>query len=188
MNIQHLRLIGPLLLVCSIHAAACCEEFVHNVDLNGNYTKHLERAEKVRVWNEAPNGLLVRYWAPSKTGVEGELVYGYHFKRPIKTASVRGNLLPFIDSDRVAREVSADDKDYVVLTTVRQHPSIEPPYSITIFDLTEHVRGSKSVYIRVRLRGTQINTDIMTAQFMRTAENIAYFLSPNVYEFKAETE
>ncbi|WP_417730503.1 hypothetical protein [Rosistilla oblonga] len=172
-------------LLCN---SARCEEFVHNMDMNGDYAKYVYRVEKMRVWDEKDNGLPVRYWGPSKTGQEGTLIYRYQFDTPIVSASVMGNILKHIPTDKVSIEVSSDDKEYVLLTEVRHHPKIEPPYSVTRFDLTEYVRGKKSVYLRVKLTGTQINTSITTAQFLRTAEDQVHFLAPYVYEFKAVTE
>lgn len=182
------RCLFCLLSCCVLQQQVRCEEFVHNMDMNGDYAKYVFRVDGVRVWDEKDNGLRVRYWGPTKTGQEGTLVYRYEFDSAIVTASVKGNLLTNSPTDKVSLEVSADDREYHLLTKVRQHPSLDPPYGVTRFDLSEYVRGKKSVYLRVKLTGTQLNTSITTAQFLRTAIDQIHFLAPYVYEFKAVTQ
>lgn len=68
------------------------------------------------------------------------------------------------------------------------HPaSMHPasPYSLTHFDLTRYAAGHDQIFLRIRLEGTQLNTSIMSDQFLRTADGIALFNAPNVYDFQA---
>jgi hypothetical protein len=161
-------------------------EFHDNFDLTGEYTTHLHRVTNMKVWNEKPNGLDVRYWGPVRSGVEGELILHYQFERPLAEASLAANLLPHTATDLVVIEISTDDEHYYLLTDERQHPTTDAPHSLTRLNCTDHVAGRKHVYLRIRLRGTQLNTSIMSAQFLRTAADMPMFQAPHVYDFRAK--
>lgn len=163
------------------------ESFVDNFDMNGDYGRYLFDSQGMRVWNESPNGLAVRYWAPTATGETGTLTYRYQFAYPVKHATIRANCLPHLPSDELCIEVSRDGKTYSVITKQRQHPDVKPPHHLTEFNLTKEVKDSREIFIRVKLKGTQLNSSIMSCQFLRTAQDIPFFKAPHVYQFTATT-
>lgn len=160
-------------------------DFRDNFDMNGDYAAHVYRVEGMKIWNEQSNGYAVRYWGPARTGVSGELVYRYQFARPILEASIACNLLHHAANDSVLLEVSGDDETYYRVTQNRVHPDVEPPYQLTRFDLSSYVAGGKEVFLRIQLTGKQLNTSIMSSQFLRTAKDMPFFNAPHVYDFQA---
>jgi hypothetical protein len=180
-----------LLLACisrplPAHHENTTDEFVDNYDLNGDYAAHIHRVDGMKIWNQFENGLEVRGWAPMATGKMGTLVLRYAFEKPIESCSIRCFLKIWRDDDEVSLAVSQDDLDYKVLTNKSLLPESVPPYRQTPIDLTEHVRDSKVVYIRLQMRGTQLNSHIMTPEFLRTAKDMDLFNAPNVFEFRAK--
>lgn len=172
-------------------------EFIHNFDINGNYNQYLHETVNARIWDEGP-GLHVRYWAPTSTGVEGSVTYRYEFSQPIVSSSLYANFITFRNGDRIWLDASADGLNFTNLfsghqvgsTTDRLHPGgpdIPPPG----FDLTSILAGSTTAYVRARMVGSQINSNIFSSQFLRTADSngsfISFFEAPNVYQFSAVT-
>ena len=169
-----------------VTSLAQSQEFIDNYDMHGDYAKHVYRVEGVRVWNQHENGYEVRGWGARETGKEGTLVLRYVFDKPIVRCSLRAYLLAWFDeTDRVSLAVSKDDENYVELTNSSLVPEYVKPYRQRVLDLTPHVEGSKQVFIRIRLRGTKLNTHIMTAEFLRTGEGVGAFQAPHQFEFRA---
>jgi hypothetical protein len=164
------------------------EEFVDNFDMNGDYAKHVFLADKIRVWNQASNGYLVRSWGPVVDDEPGVLILRYKFDKPIDSASVRFNLLLHRPSSHGKVEVSHDNKNYSLLTNAEQKPAESSSFQTTIFDLTPVVHGEKQVFLKVTLVGRKLNSNIVGTDFLRTAANIPKFNQPYVYEFRAKTQ
>jgi len=181
-KIKHL--VFSILLIC-IKQTAQAEEFVDNYDLNGDYAKHVYRVDGMRIWNQFEDALMVREWGPSESRKTGTLVLRYVFDKPIETCSVRASLKAWLKDDEVSLSVSCDDEDYVVLTTESLIVEASTPYRQRVFDLAPYVRGKKFVYLRVQMRGTQLNKHITTPSFLRTAVGNPLINAPHVFEFRA---
>jgi hypothetical protein len=163
-------------------------DLVHNMDMNGDYTEHLYSVTNAKVWDERPNGLPVRYWAPTSTGVLGTVIYKYDLGSEVfESASLYANLLANRSGDQTFLDVSSDGINYTTVDSGYVHPQMTPPYSLPVYDLSTILKGSSTAYVRARMIGSQLNTDIFSAQFLRTADDVPFFKAPYVYQFQAET-
>ncbi len=160
--------------------------FVVNFDMDGNYNQYLYSVTNAKVWDERANGLPVRYRAPTTTGVWGEVVYKYDLSFQIGTASLYANLLANRPGDQTFVDVSADGVNYTTVESGYVHPLTTPPYSLPVLDLSSILHGSTTAYVRARLFGQQLNSNIFSSQFLRTADDEPFFQAPYVYQFQAD--
>lgn len=181
------NLIFSVLLIC-VKETAHAEEFVDNYDLNGDYAAHVYRVDGMRIWNQFEDALMVRHWGPSESRKLGTLVLRYVFDKPIESCSIRANMKAWLDDDEVSLSVSSDDESYVVLTKESLLHETTPPYRQRVLDLSPFVRGKKTVYIRVQMRGTQLNKHVTTPTFLYTAVGNPLVNAPHVFEFRATTK
>jgi hypothetical protein len=174
------------MLLSGLSALAQAEEFVDNYDLNGDYAEHVYRVDGMRIWNQFENALSVREWGPSESRKMGTLVLRYAFDKPIESCSVRVTLILWLKDDEGSVSISSDDENYVVLSKESLIHEPTPPHRQHVMDLTSHVRGKKVVYLRIQVRGTQLNTHITTPSFLRTEVGNSLLNAPNVFEFRAK--
>lgn len=186
--LAHLHRFAFAASILCISSLIHAEEFVDNYDLNGDYAKHVYRVDGMRIWNQFEDALMVRHWGPSESRKLGTLVLRYVFDKPIESCSIRANMKAWLDDDEVSLSVSSDDESYVVLTKESLLHETTPPYRQRVLDLSPFVRGKKTVYILVQMRGTQLNKHITTPTFLYTAIGNLLVNAPHVFEFRATTK
>lgn len=167
---------------------ASASVFVHNFDMNGDYSQFLLQTVDAKVWDERPNGFPVRYWAPTATGLEGQVIYQYDLPFAAKQATLYANTLPNLGIGHVELDVSPDGVGWTTVQSGYVHPEANPPYSLPKLDLSDLLRDSSTAFVRARMMGQQLNSDIFSAQFLRTADDVPWFQAPYVYQFWASSE
>jgi hypothetical protein len=137
-----------------------------------NYNEYLVSATNAQVVTEWDG--VTRYWCPSATGIDAEVVYGYDVGFAIETASVYAFLIA-IDTPTswVYLDVSPDMTNWTTVGSGYLHPPLTP------IDVSDILKGSQTAYVRARMKS---NITPIYAQFVRT--NPGHF-SPNVYKFDA---
>lgn len=178
------RFAGYPTTLTDIGFAPTCDSppsFVHNFDMFGDYNHYLFSATNAHVSDEYLGGQLeCRYWTVSQPGAWGEITYKYDLPFQITGASWYGFFMGDMwgDFSRGQAEIHASP-DGVNWTLVSSGNSGDPSY--TSHDLTGVLLGSRTAFIRARLRHTWGSP---WAQFARTSVGTP-ILAPDVYEFRA---
>jgi hypothetical protein len=174
-----------LTAVAGVTADTGHDDFVDSYDLNGDYARYVYRVEGMRLWNQSENGYGCREWAPTETGKWGTLVIRYCFDRPIETASLQALVQVWLPGDETSIAVSDDDQRYTVIATGTMVVDEEIHERVRVIDLTPHIAGKKTVYIRFKAKGKRLNTHITTPSILRTVKVFKTETSPPAYEFRA---
>lgn len=171
-------------------------DFVHNFDMDGDYSQYLYSTTNAQVLHEIggqgwPQGWNVAYWCPIQNGVWAEIIYKYDLSFTITSASLHGNvyLAPSGFGDLNGKgyiDVSPDGTQWTTIAT-GQHA-----YDPTIFtiDLSQILSGSSTAYIRARLytENSPSSNKYRCSQFLRTVMDLSDLRTPNLYEFRSVPE
>lgn len=158
-------------LVVAFPSQARAEMFTHNFDMFQDYNQYLYSTKNAQVRTEGDG--VTRYWCPTGSGVNAEVIYGYTLQFPIQSASLYACLLAINASATTYLDVSPDATTWTTVGSGYLHPPLSP------IDVSDILRGSESAYVRARLYSSSSST---YAQFIRTAP---YIHAPDVYQFQA---
>lgn len=163
-------MLAPLALLL-VGGAESKADFVNNFDMFEDYSQYLYATSNAEVVTESDG--VTRYWAPTQTGVQAQIIYHYNLGFTINTASVFGLILTISPDAQAYLDVSPDGTHW---TTV-ESGYIQYPSPV---DVSPILAGSDQAFVRARL-SVSYSPNIY-AQFLRTAP----YLSPtDIYQFEA---
>jgi serine/threonine-protein kinase len=155
--------------------------------------RHKEIHEKHYVDSLTRNALIfdetyfqVRYWRPIDERDWAEVVYRFEFDFPVRSASLYASVSLAASDSQGELQVTADASRG--WTTVRQGHTAYP-YSGHI-PISAIVRGSRTIFVKARVKGRDDGEDSSLAQFLRssTRDGDPDLHNERVFELRASAE
>jgi hypothetical protein len=152
--------------------------FVHNFDLFMSPGEYRSRMDDVDIAEETDGR--TRYYAPTRTGQEGTVIYHYELEQAIQSAQIFASVLAHEATSTAELDISRDGKDWKLVDRGYVADAQSNPR-----DITTVLQGSTEAFVRLTLR--QESQEHYLAQALRTSPHPAMQF-PNVYQFLADTE
>lgn len=152
--------------------------FVHNFDLFMSPGEYRSRMDNLEIAEESDGR--TRYYAPTRTGQEGVVIYHYEFEDEIQSAQIFASVLAHEAASTARLDISRDGQDWKLIDKGYVADAQSNPR-----DITAILQGRTEAFVRLTLR--QDSPDHYLAQALRTSPDPAMQF-PNVYQFLAETE